>query len=320
MSDEHKLTGRESHDAETVNIVFASDNNFVRYLGTAILSLSTNKLPETRVSITVLDDGISEENREKLRQCVARENVSLNFIKIEALHLGDIQLPINKRWTRTIYARLLIPNTIAYKKYIYLDCDMLIQSDLKKLFDIDLEGAPVGAVRDACGEENEKKLLKYHHISINNYFNSGLLLVDVDAWKREKIGERAIEFLKKYPFLAPDQDALNCACAGNWKVLDENFNDHSNEENKDAVIIHYVQKPLKYFSYLCPATRKIFFSYFRRTPWGGEKLIYPDRTWKNRIKKPTLRFLYFIGIWHVIANIREAAALRTMRKLIKENL
>jgi len=305
---------KENLTDDAVNIVFASDNNFVRYLGTAILSLSANKLPETKVNITVLDDGINEVNRAKLRQCIIGENVNLDFIKIEALHLGNIQLPVNKRWTKTIYARLFIPDIVAYKRYIYLDGDVLIQSDLKKLFDTDLEGAPIGAVQDGSDADQKRKLLKYHHISINDYFNSGFLLVDADAWKCEKIGERAIEFLGKYAFLAPDQDALNCACMGSWKALDKNFNDHFGRENKNAVIIHYVQKPLRYFEYMCPAIKEMFFSYFRRTPWGSEKLVYPDYTWKNRIKKPTLRFLDSIGVWHIIADMREAALLRKIKK------
>lgn len=301
----------DNHGA--VNIIFASDNNFVRYLGTAILSLTANKLPATKIDITVLDDGMSEENKEKLRQCVVGDGVALHFLDIGTLHLDKIQLPSHERWSKTIYARLFAPDIVPYKRYLYLDCDMVIRGDLQELFDIDLGGAPIGAVRDASEKEQERKLMQHYGLSVPKHLNSGLLLVDADAWKRARIGERAMEFIQKYVFLAPDQDALNCVCAGNWKVLDGKYNDRTNRDNPDAVIIHYVQKPFRYFSYLRPAAREIFFSYFRRTPWGGEKIVYPDKTLKNRVKKPLIKILAAIGIWRFFADMRETAILKKMK-------
>lgn len=297
-----------SNDEDTINVIFASDDNYVRYLGTAIISLCLNKLPATKIRITVLDDSISEENKLKLCQCVKGENVQLVFLNIAELHLE--RFPVSARytnWVKTTYARLFIPFLINCKKCIYLDCDIVILSDIKKLFDIDLGYFPIGAVRVGLGggEENIENFYRSYGVVLKNYFNAGILLINADLWRKQKIGERSVEFIEKYKPSQLDQDALNYSCANNWKILSEDFNDTFNKKNKNAIIIHYVAKPLNYYSYVTPYNRKLFFLYFDRTPWGDKKLIYSDKNFKNRIKKPIMILLRIIGFWHYYEKIKE---------------
>ena len=56
----------------------------------------------------------------------------------------------HKRTTNIVYARLmfdeLLPKTV--ERLIYLDCDMYVRGRIEELYDMDMEGYPIAAVRD----------------------------------------------------------------------------------------------------------------------------------------------------------------------------
>ena len=125
--------------------------------------------------------------------------------------------------------------------------DTLVLKDLKRFFDIEIESVPFGAVGHAIrGEATGIAMFaKEYNVALAHYFNAGVLLVNRVLWLRENITEKSIAFILKYQPTTVDQDALNYICANNFKILDSNFNDTSNVKNKNAVIIHFISKPLK---------------------------------------------------------------------------
>jgi lipopolysaccharide biosynthesis glycosyltransferase len=91
---------------------------------------------------------------------------------------------------------------------------------------------------------------------VRDYFNAGVLLIDLPLWRAERVSERALEYLARNPS-SPicDQDALNVACDGRWTPLDPrwNFQDHYDKVFADMEaeqlpgIVHFVTtlKPWK---------------------------------------------------------------------------
>ena len=63
---------------ETINIVFSSDNNYAQYMGVAICSIFENKKVGYLIDIYVLDGGISEDNKSKLKVLEDRYNFKIN--------------------------------------------------------------------------------------------------------------------------------------------------------------------------------------------------------------------------------------------------
>ena len=90
--------------------------------------------------------------------------------------------------------------------------------------------------------------------AVTDYFNAGVLLIDLPRWREERISERAYAYLTAHPE-APlgDQDGLNFACDGLWKKLDPRWNFQKHFEEQIAsltaaerpAIVHFVtgQKP-----------------------------------------------------------------------------
>src|SRR5207248_1655172 len=101
------------------------------------------------------------------------------------------------------------------------DADILALSDIRPLLDLDLRGFPVGAVRDLYNPllRLGQGLPGYDQLGIRGdreYFNSGVMKVDVTLFREMQIAERSKEFLLRFPqhVRFPDQ------CALNWAVAD----------------------------------------------------------------------------------------------------
>ena len=76
------------------------------------------------------------------------------------------------------------------------------------------------------------------------YFNSGVLVLDLEEWRTEQHGKRVMDFIRANGAHCPwlDQDALNAVFRGRWKPLGSRWNQYPAEvvETESSGIIHYV--------------------------------------------------------------------------------
>jgi hypothetical protein len=58
------------------------------------------------------------------------------------------------------------------------------------------------------------------------YFNAGVMVVDLDAWRREQVEERALDYLDRYAsqVFFHEQEALNVVLAQRWRPLAQTWN------------------------------------------------------------------------------------------------
>ena len=129
-----------------IAIAFASDNNYVKYLSVAIISLTDNMSKDYNYDIVILEDKIKDKSKLLLLEQVKDfKNVSLRFIDInryfdkykdaEFYTLENISYI-----TRLMYSRFFIPEIFYnYNKVLYLDVDTLINDNLVELYQTDLE-------------------------------------------------------------------------------------------------------------------------------------------------------------------------------------
>ncbi len=157
-------------------------------------------------------------------------------------------------WMHPIFHRYFLPAILAahYKRLLYIDIDTYPHdARLFDLFDLAMEGNIVGAVRDALigfpasGHSTEQDA------TIKNperkYLNTGVMLIDVDAFIQEKLLDRLCALIKKRrkQLAYPDQSALNILLDGGWLELSPSMNMLRAEYNsfvRDAfppVITHF---------------------------------------------------------------------------------
>lgn len=111
------------------------------------------------------------------------------------------------------YCRFIVPyilQDINISKVLYLDVDMLCVSDLKSLLEKEFEHKIAYVTRDFTS--NSKFWRQYcNEIGMinNNYFNSGMMLINVLLYTREDIGQKALALAKEKDYKYMDQDVLN---------------------------------------------------------------------------------------------------------------
>jgi lipopolysaccharide biosynthesis glycosyltransferase len=234
-------------------IVLACDEQFAMPLATVLRSMAEASPPGTSLEVHVLSDGFREELKRKVEESIPADTIHIHWREIDLAPFSSFLPP--SHISKLTYARLLIPALFppTVVKALYMDADVLVLDDVQKLWQIYLDDDyPVGAVADGLSDRlrDGDPLLK-DLPRVDSYFNAGVLLMNLKTWRSRGISERAFEYLQQNP-ATPfcDQDALNVACDGLWRQLDErwNFQNHYDTPLSEMAngqrpgIVHFVTK------------------------------------------------------------------------------
>ena len=285
------------NDSSVIRIVLAADDNYAQHLGVALVSILENYHGKQKIEFHILDNNISDINIKKIRQIGSAYKVDLFFYKISEDLFGNY--PETNHLSRATYSRIFIPELLPLdiKKVLYLDVDLVALKDISELYNTDLKNFSVGAVRDVMSKEI---LRIYFDREVTNYFNAGVLLINLEKWRQEKITEKSLEFsrLNRKKIVRADQDILNCLFKNDWLLLDKKFNldlkrgNLNSEPEKDTVVLHYSDKakPWQYIFY--GKSQKYYWQYLKKTPWADFKLS--DNNFPNLIRKYARVSIIFI--------------------------
>lgn len=257
-----------------IPIFFAIDDNYTPFLAVALQSLVENSSKENYYEIKVLYMNISEENKKSISK-YERENVSIEFIDINSsIKKIEDQLYTRDYFSKTTYFRLLIPELYPqYDKILYLDSDIVILSDIANLYNIDIGNNLIGATSDGA-VKSVKAFQEYVEkvvgvIDSKNYFNAGVLLMNLKELREFKFQEKFLYLLETVKYaVAQDQDYLNRLCKGRVKIIDESWDKMpiggKLAKREELNLIHYnlVSKPWHFDGI---AYEEIFWEYASKT-------------------------------------------------------
>ena len=209
-----------------INIVFASDDNYAQHIAVVIASIMAKTKEE--VCFYVINDNISKNKIEKLRDTAVAFKAEIEFISVPEAKFSNVYL--SGHVSKAAYFRLaladILPNDI--EKVIYLDVDLLVYDDIKKLWKIDLENLPLAAVPDygimASGRLCKQKADVIGLPIGEKYFNSGVLIINLKEWRKEDYTKQILEIINSNHFPHHDQDALNKLFMHRWKELELRWN------------------------------------------------------------------------------------------------
>lgn len=119
------------------------------------------------------------------------------------------------RYSEAASFRLLLPELLPeYDKILYLDCDVIIRQDMGALYrDTDVRDNYLAAIYEAP-IEGQAERIKALGCTPGQYFNSGVLLMNLRQMREESVSERLLKACEKEYMEFPDQDALNQVCQG----------------------------------------------------------------------------------------------------------
>lgn len=266
-------------ETEEITVVTVCDNNFVMLLAVLLKSIEENHHTPERVVVYVVENGMSKLNRRKLEGSLEGAALSLRWLKLKEV-LPKREVPFDSTtYPLNIYVRLFIPYFLPanIKRAIYLDVDMVVVTDISKLWNIDIGNNIIAVVPEPNGYigDNIKNYKELELPPRNRYFNSGLIVFDMDRWREKDATRYVLDTIKNNRnFIAyPDQYGLNVALVNDWHSLDPRWNTFSNHKEADPLIIHYIgYKPI-YTDYVGEQQYlDIFNSYLSKTLWKDFKV------------------------------------------------
>ena len=252
-----------------IPIFFAVDDEYIPFLAVALQSLVENSKKENYYLIKILYTNITEENQEKIKKYESK-NVNIEFVCL-SYYINKIKDKLYTRdyYSKTTYFRLFIPELYPqFDKVLYLDSDITILSDIADLYNVDMEDNLLAAVPDDVIQtidvfrEYAEKVVGV--ATYKNYFNAGILLMNLDELRKFNFQEKFLYLLEKVKFsVAQDQDYLNRLCKGRVKLLENTWNRMpigGDIINRDKLhLIHY----------------NLAFK-----PWHFEDILYKEYFWQ----------------------------------------
>ena len=176
---------------ESPTLVLNCDDGYAMPLAVTLRSVveTTGDWP---IDVRVLTNRFSSAHRARVHRSLPSGSVELQWIEIEDLPNVATQTHISAiTCARLLMTRVLGPSV---SRVIFIDADILALADLRKLWNVDLEGASIGAVVDGIDlllQAGSEKVLRVPRVE--RYFNAGILLIDLDRWRSERVCETALE-------------------------------------------------------------------------------------------------------------------------------
>ncbi|MGJ3352107.1 glycosyltransferase [Providencia sp. Je.9.19] len=291
---------------EKFNIAYGADKNFLFGTGVSIASVLLNN-KDMSFHFHIFTDFLSHEDSKLFNEISKLYNtcVTLYTLNMDTLK----KLPTNQVWSHAIYFRLIIADYFYQKcdRILYLDSDVVCTGNIKSLKNLDgLTSAPVAAVMD-ISESHSIEMANLFNIEgiKKGYFNSGVMLINTEEWKRRQLTEKSISVFsdeKLQPCIKYyDQDAINIAVNGDWIKLDNSFNHrinlndkYKNRENSstsNAVFVHFIglTKPWHNWSkYYHEAN--CFLNAKEKSPWKNINLMAPQNIAHHKYASKHLKY------------------------------
>lgn len=272
-------------DKKIIPIFFAIDDGYIPFFAVALESLIEHSSPENHYVIKVLYVNITDENQAKIKK-YERDNLSIEFVDLN-YYIDKVkdQLYTRDYYTQTTYFRLFIPELYPqYDKALYLDGDIVILSDVADLYNIDIgdnlvAATPDGAVQitDVFQEYVEKVVGLADY---NNYFNAGIVVMNLDELRKFKFHEKFLYLLQTVKYtVAQDQDYLNRLCKGRAKIIPDTWDrmpligDTVPRENLHIVHYNLSYKPWHFDDILY---EEYFWEYAKKTEFYDQILMLKE--------------------------------------------
>ena len=258
-----------------IPVVFATNDNYVPYLSVTIESIIENSTNENFYDIYVFHTSLNQHLQQKLVS-MSTNNVHIRFINVMPYikNMGDLYT--TGHFSIEMYYRLLIAEVLVqYNKVLYLDCDMVVETDIANLYNIDIGNNVFAAVINLLSEDAEYYVKNTLKIDTKKYFNSGMLLINTDSFRSHNIKQKCFDVLSEYKTLRfPDQDILNLSTDGLVLYLDETWNFQvenvhyslNYKYSKGRNIIHYTSghKPWNMYNL---ELGEVFWKYAKNSPF-----------------------------------------------------
>lgn len=200
-------------------VVLACDNSYMDKLETTIKSICAHN---KNIKFYILNEDLPIEWFRLMTKRLSYFNSEILNIKVSGDSFKKFNCPSTHIKYQT-YFRYLIPEYVEEDRVLYLDCDMIVTDSLDELFNMELNGCPVGAVVDLP--------------TTDSGFNAGLLLIDNAYWKENHILNQLIDLTVQYhDQVYADQGILNMLFKDRWYRLSLTYNLQVGSDSQEILV------------------------------------------------------------------------------------
>lgn len=305
-------------ETNNIPIVLAANNFYVPYLAVCLQSIYNNIKEKNNYDIVIFHTDITEENK-KFLQCMisSYENIRLSFVNVNK-RVYKYRLQAKEHITTETFYRFLILDIMKlYSKVVYIDCDIVVKTDIAELYNQDIGKNLIAAVSDPdfLGQINDehkdtmeyvKKVMKLK--DPYEYFQAGVLVFNVDELNKVTTVKDLFDMADTGLYKYSDQDILNVICEGRVYKLDMAWNFITDcERNRYAHVIRYAPRDIMTLYEETKKEPKIIHYAGYLKPWNRPSEDFALDFWKVARSTPFYEeILYRMmegNAWHVTHSI-----------------
>lgn len=291
------------------NIVCVADENYAQHSAVMLTSLfETNR--DKAFNIYFMTYSLSDESKKRLESLCQKNKGYIYFIEDEYKQVKDFKVG---QWNSIMYLKLLTPEYLPKEvdRYLFLDVDMIINSDINELYNYSLGDSIIGACEDIPDCILHKKRLNMPQEC--EYINSGVMVVDLKKWRAKE--ETWIDCMVREQIdFTNDQDVIATYFRGEisllpikWNMVTfyymrqpkifEKYIDTLKYDKKHPAIIHFPCPIKPWFKDCRHPFAGMYGKYLGKTAWKDYRFPYFEQlsTW-GRFKKIVRNTLNEIGI------------------------
>lgn len=289
---------------ENITVVLASDDNYSQHVAVTSASILCNTQYPAKITFYVFSDAIAEYNKNKIQKTIASLGGHVQFLEVQNIGVDGFT---SGHISKAAYLRLKISSLLPYNitRAIYFDADLVVLDDIHNLWNISLEGKPIGAVCD-FGIMSSKRMMRQKEQSLglgprDAYFNSGVLLIDVAQWRINNYEDKVIDCARKNKFRHHDQDALNKIFLHNWKelplqwnvippvftlplkiLLNVDYRKKSVQALRHPAVFHWAGRYKPWEFALHPHFNTLYYTYLKQTAFQHVSMPQPGKDMKHK--------------------------------------
>lgn len=269
----------------SMNLVIAINQKYVPYAYVMLTSLLLHT--PYPVCVYVFHHALTSADEKSLCQLSDSYAVNFHFVFVPDTLLPPPEVLATSNWGIEAYFRLAITDLLpaSVNRALYLDTDMIINQPIAELYFCNLNGNKIAACKEfVCTppfDNYRDDLFQPLFADSFCYFNSGMILYDLDALRPSYSFQTYMETAKflDYKMQFPDQDLLNYChhketlfvdpfCYNlNARYAYDLYGMRYEDMKQTATIIHYASSKPWRGNFIHYNVEQIWWDYASKTPF-----------------------------------------------------
>lgn len=194
-----------------INIALITDEGYAMPTGVAIFSLKQNRDPTSRYHIYVLCNAVCSQTYKRYRSMI-EEGFEITLIDVtkDAERYKDAALR-DMHVTATAMFKFDLPKYFPQlDKILYVDGDVLIQHDLREIYETDISDVYLAVVEDMKAMTRyQPPILIQLRLNHKHYFHTGMMVMNLAKLRQDDIPAKLLNYRIHGINYFMDQDAFN---------------------------------------------------------------------------------------------------------------